>query len=219
MDTKNKIIKVDGIIIKVELVKEYDKILTVLTDDYGKINVYSFNSRRQKSSNISKTRLFCHSEFELKVINNKYNLVQSKLIESFDELSIDPVNVIYGSYFLELLDTITFENIDAYEHIKNLSTALKALIKNKMDKNLIRRVFELKSLCIEGLYIGSDKLPDTTNDTIRYTWDYVINNDIDGIYNFNLKDEYNVQFDKLVDMEIKNKIDKNFYSLKMLQKL
>ena len=219
MDTKNKQIRVEGIIIKEEPIKEYDKILTILTTNYGKINVYSFNSRRQKSSNISKTRLFCHSKFELRLINNKYNLVQSVLIDSFDELSNDTVNVIYGSYFLELLDAITFENIDAYEHIDNLTNALKALIKNKMDKNLIRRVFELRTLYIEGLYVVADDLPDSTNDTIKYTWNYIINNDINNIYNFNLKPEYNKQLSELVEFEFKNKIDKNFKSLKMLERL
>lgn len=219
MDTKNKQIIVEGIIIKEEPVKEYDKILTILTNNYGKINVYSFNSRRQKSSNLSKTRLFCHSEFELRLINNKYNLVQSKLIDSFDGLSNNTENLIYGSYFLELLDAITFENIDAYEHISNLTNALKALIKNKMDKNLIRRVFELRTLYIEGLYISPEQLADNTNDTIKYTWNYILNSDIDRLYNFNLKNEYNKQFSELVDIELKNKIDKNFKSLKMLQKL
>ena len=49
MNTKNNLEKLNGVIIGESDYKEYDKLLTVLTKEKGKINVYAFNVRRQNS--------------------------------------------------------------------------------------------------------------------------------------------------------------------------
>ena len=47
MDTKNKLIKVKGVIIKEVNYNEYDKLLTLLSKELGKIQVYAFGVRRK----------------------------------------------------------------------------------------------------------------------------------------------------------------------------
>ena len=61
MDTKNKEIKLKAIVIEEKDYNEYDKLLTLLTSEMGKIKVYAFNVRREKSKNISKTNLQCNT--------------------------------------------------------------------------------------------------------------------------------------------------------------
>ena len=219
MDTKSKIITVEGIIIKQEDVKEYDKLLTVLTKELGKIKIYSFNSRRQKSTNISKTRIFCNAFFELKCVKNNYNLSSARVINSFDDISNNPENMIYGSYFLEIADFVTFENIKSEAHLINLVSALKALVRGKMNKKLISKVYELSVLYIEGLYVSSDDVKGIETETVKYTWDYVLSHEGDNLYNFNLKPEYLKEFAEVVDSEFKQKIDKKFKSIQMINQL
>ena len=219
MDTKSKIITVEGIIIKQENIKEYDKILTLLTKELGKIKIYSFNSRRQKSTNISKTRIFCNAFFELRCIKNNYNLSSARVINSFDDISNNPENIIYGSYFLEIIDFVTFENIESEAHLNNLIAALKALVRGKMNKKLISKVFELSVLYIEGMYVTSDNVKNIKSETVKYVWDYVLSHDGDNLYNFNITNEYLKEFSEAVDIEFKQKIDKKFQSIQMINQL
>ena len=83
MDTKHKDIKVNGIIINVKDSKDYDKILTILTKELGKITVYSFGSRRKNSKNLSITDLFIMAEFEIKLVKSNYNLSFVNVKEDF----------------------------------------------------------------------------------------------------------------------------------------
>lgn len=216
MDTKNKTVITRGIIIKDEDKNEYDKLLTILTSEFGKIYVYSFGVKRQKSVNISKTNIFTYGDFEIKIVKGKYNLVAVDVKNSFFDLSKDIDNMYISSYFLEVLNYFSFENIDGDELIDITVNAFKALLKNKMDKNLIMRVFELRILKEEGIFILSDNLPQNTKETVKWTWDYVISKKSDEIFNFNLKEEYKIEFINLVDYHFKKNVDKKFKTLEMI---
>ena len=216
MDTKNKTVITRGIIIKDEDKNEYDKLLTILTSEFGKIYVYSFGVKRQKSVNISKTNIFTYGDFEIKIVKGKYNLVAVDVKNSFFDLSKDIENMYISSYFLEVLNYFSFENIDGDELIDITVNAFKALLKNKMDKKLIMRVFELRILKEEGIFILSDNLPQNTKETVKWTWDYVISKKSDEIFNFNLKEEYKIEFINLVDYHFKKNVDKKFKTLEMI---
>lgn len=213
MDTKNKLIKTKGIIIKEEYKNEYDKLLTILTCEYGKIKVYSFGSRKQNSINISKTRIFCSGIFELKIVKNIYNFNSAIIKNDFNNLTTNIDNMIYASYFLNIIDYFSYENIDGTNNYLLLVYALKALIKNKMKKELIKSVFELKILVNEGIYINSDNLPINTSKVINFVWDKIINDEYKNIFSFNLKPNFDKEFIKLVENEFSNKTDNKFKEL------
>ena len=216
MDTKNKTILINGIIIKSEPIKEYDKKLTLVTDELGKISVISFGSKRQNSKNISKTNIFVYGEFELKIVNDIYNLNNVNVKEFFTDLSKDVDNFLYGNYFLELLNYFSFENNPNFQILDLIKSALNSLIKNKMNKILIRRVFELRLLSTEGIAKTSDLLPLSTSETVKYTWDYVLKNDVSQLFNFNLNDIYLKEFEFLVKKEMEQNVDYKFKSLDLI---
>ena len=58
----------------------------------------------------------------------------------------------YGCYFLELADYYTKENLEATETLKLLYQTRRALLNNKLPNALIKCVFELKLLTINGEY-------------------------------------------------------------------
>ncbi len=216
MDTKNKTIIVNGIIIKVELIKEFDKKLTLVTSELGKINVISFGSNRQNSKNISKTNIFVVGEFELKIIKGIYNLNSVKVKKYFTDLSKNVDNFIYGNYFLELLNYFSFENNPDFKILDLMINSLDSLIKDKMNKTLIRRVFELRLLAIQGIAKTADLLPQTTTETVKYAWNYVLNSDINKLFNFNLDDIYLKEFEFLVKKELDINVDYKFNSLDLI---
>ena len=219
MDTKNKDLKVVGIIINVKDSKEYDKILTILTKNLGKIQVYSFGSKRKNSKNISKTDLFIFGEFEIKQNKNNYNLSFVKLIDDFREISKNYINLCYASYFLELLNYFSLENLESDNYLNLIYYALKALIKNNIEKELIRRIFELKCFQYEGIYIDETMLPSNTSNTLKYTWNYILDNEAKKLFSFKLTEKYLNELSYYLDIEFKNKVLYNFKSLKQLNSI
>ena len=211
----NNLEKVKAVVISDTNYKEYDKLFTLFTKDYGKIKVYAFNVRREHSKKIGLLRLFSFCEVELKNSNDSYSLLDAKIIESFDELSNDYDNICYASYFVELVDYFSFENIESEEVFRLLYYTFKALIKGNIDRRLIKNVFELKMLKYEGEYIESSDLK-TDNETLKYTWDYVIHSEAKDLYKFKLSDEAYKLFEKEVDYEFRNKVKKKFKSLEKL---
>lgn len=218
MNTKNNIVKLNGIIIKDTDYREYDKLLTILTKEKGKINVYAFNVRRSNSKNIGKISLFTFGTFELRENQDSLYLENVILKEDFYDLSKDYENMCYASYFIELANYVSFENLECDEIIDLLYFSFKALVKGIMDKKLIKRVFELKIIEYQGEYKDSDSLIDK-NDTLKYTWDFVLTTLPKKLFTFKLSDEIFKKFDSEVDMEIREKINKKFKSLDLINSL
>ena len=219
MDTKYNIIKTKGIILKTFNIKEYDKSLVILTDLFGKISIVSFGSKRQKSKNLSKTRIFTFGNFEIKIVNNKYVLENFDVMNYFDDLTKDIYNYSYGSYFLEVLNYITFEGIEYNEQLNLIYYSLLALNKNIVDKNLVLSIFRLKCLQYEGISIDSSFLPNNVDNTIKYTWQFVLNNNGSKLFTFTLRDDLLSKFNLLVEDEFNKKFNYNFKSLNIINKL
>ena len=212
MITKNNLIKLNGIIIKETDYNEYDKLLTILTREKGKISTYAFNVRRSNSKNIGKVKLFALGTFELRENNESYTLENIIIKDDFSDLTKDYENVCYASYFIELANYFSYENIESEDVIDLLYFALKSLIKGIMDKKLIRRVYELKLLKYQGEYKDSHSLLDK-NETLKYTWDFVINSMPQKLFTFKLSDEAFKKFSDEVELEMRDKVNKKFKSL------
>ncbi len=212
MTIKNNLIKLNGIIIKETDYNEYDKLITLLTREKGKIKAYAFNVRKSNSKNIGKAKLFTLGTFELRENNESYTLENIIIKEDFNDLTKDYESVCYASYFIELADYFSYENIESEEVIDLLYFALKSLIKGIVDKKLIRRIFELKILKYQGEYKDSDNLLDK-NATLKYTWDFVISSLPQKLFTFKLSDEIFKKFNDEVAIEMRDKVSFKFKSL------
>ena len=69
----------------------------------------------------------------------------------------------------------------------------------------------------QGEYKISDNL-DSDNKTLKYTWDFILNNIPKNLYSFNLSDEIFRLFENELITEMKNKVNKKFKTLDMIEK-
>lgn len=212
MNTKNNLEKLNGVIIGESDYKEFDKLLTILTKEKGKIKVYAFNVKRQNSKNIGKSRIFSFGTFELRLNGDKYHLENIILKNSFSEISNEYINTCFASYFVELIDYFSYENMESENIYLLLYYTFKALIKQKVPVKLIRRIFELKLLEYQGEYKESNNLT-SENKALIYTWDFVLNTLPKNLYTFILSDEVFGLFDNEVRLEMKERVNKKFKSL------
>lgn len=211
MDTKSNLVKLNGVIIREDDYREYDKLLTLLTKEKGKIKAYAFNVRRQNSKNIGKTRLFSFGVFELRVENDNYRLENVILKNSFEKLTNDYTDTCYALYFLELVNFFGYENIESENVYILLYYTFKAIIDKKVELKLIRRIFELKMLQYQGEYKESNMLS-SDNKTLIYTWNFILNTLPNKLYSFMLNDTLYKLFDKEVSLELKEKVNFKYFN-------
>ena len=86
---------IDGVVISETLYKENDKLLTVLTGQYGKVSVLARGVKNISSKNSAGVQLFCYSEFELIESKGKFVLKTANLHDGFFGIRSDPTK-----YFL-----------------------------------------------------------------------------------------------------------------------
>lgn len=141
-----------GMVLSAMPIGEYDKRITILTKERGKITAFARGARRPTSQLLAATNPFSFGEFELYEGRSTYNLKNASISNYFMGLAGDPGKTCYGFYFLEIADYFTHENNDEREFLKLLYQTLRALESDALDNRLVRRIYELRVLLAEGEY-------------------------------------------------------------------
>ena len=208
--------KVTGMVIGAFSQGEYDKRLTILTKESGKITVFVKGARRQGSRFAAVSDLFVFGEFSLYVGRSSYNLQDVKVLNYFEYLRTDITAAYYGMYFLELADYYTREANDEALVLLLVYRALQGLKSEKLDNRFVKAVFELKLFVIEGELIPPDSIGSFSED-VKTALDYIVNSGIEKLFSFSLKGNGNQELEELADAQRKRIVDKTLKSLEFLE--
>lgn len=159
---------------------EYDRRLVLLTKERGKVTAFAHGARKPGNPLMAASRTFSFGSFSLYEGRSAYNLQSAQISNYFDELSTDMEAACYGSYFLEAASYYAQENMDETELLKLLYQSLRALTKPALPNRLVRRVFELKAMVIEGEY--TEKPPMAVSESCTYAWEYVVYSPSQSLY-------------------------------------
>lgn len=143
-------ISVDGLVLRETRVGEYDKIITLLTKDYGKISVSAKGSKNLKSKLLAGTQTFSYGTFVLFYGKGKYSLNDVELIESFFDLRLDVASLALAGYVCEIAGEISEENTESGELLSLVLNTLHLASKKSKPLALIKSVFELRAMSISG---------------------------------------------------------------------
>lgn len=143
-------VALNGIVLSVMPIGEYDKRIVLLTKERGKIHAFARGAKRTKSPLMAGTSPFAFGTFFI-FENRTSNCVERIEISNyFRELASDYEATYYGMYICELVDYFTVEYIEATDILKLLYKTLQVLSKDTIPKELIRYIFELKMLQLNG---------------------------------------------------------------------
>ena len=207
-------ISVTGMVLMAAPVGEYDRRLVILTRGRGKITAFARGVRRPGNQLMAASAPFVFGKFLLYEGRDAYTLAGAEVENYFDGLSTDMEAACYGSYFLEMADYYGRENIDATETLRLLYQSLRALLKPSVPNRLVKPVYELKLMEINGEY---RELPlGRLNDSTLYAWQYVLAAPVESLYTFTLTDQVLGEFVRCVEQNKERFIDKTFHSLDIL---
>lgn len=207
-------ISVTGMVLMAAPVGEYDRRLVILTRRRGKITAFARGVRRPGNQLMAAAAPFVFGKFLLYEGRDAYTLAGAEVENYFREIAGDMEAACYGSYFLELADYYGRENIDATETLRLLYQSLRALLKPSVPNRLVKPVYELKLMEINGEY---RELPlGRLNDSTLYAWQYVLAAPVESLYTFTLTDQVLGEFVRCVEQNKERFIDKTFHSLDIL---
>ncbi|HIR27489.1 MAG TPA: DNA repair protein RecO [Candidatus Choladousia intestinigallinarum] len=212
-------LKLTGMVLSAMPVSEYDKRVVILTKERGKLAAFARGARRTASPLLAPCNPFSFGSFVLYEGRNSYTLVQADISNYFLELKEDFAGTCYGIYFMEVADYYTRENLDGGPLLNLLYVSLKALANQKLDNELVRTVFEMKAMILNGEYpfdvIQDPRLQEAT----RYALAYVANAQVGQLYTFTLKPEILAEFKRVQQKLNQKNIDRPFKSLEILKTL
>lgn len=243
------LIAASGMVLSAMPVGEYDKRVVLLTKQLGRITAFARGSRRQNSPLLASTRPFTFGTFSLFPGRSSYTLQSAEITEYFEEMGTDPEAVAHGCYFAEVAEYYTRENVDESQMLNLLYVSLKALLNDRIPNPLVRRIYEMRAMVINGEYpqvfqcmeCGKELtsglyLPraagmtcmDCTrqggngilvHEAALYALQYVASAPLQKLYRFTLKPEAFLEMERVVKSGVSGFIDKNFRSLKVLEAL
>ena len=206
---------VTGLILKAEPFGEYDRRVVMLTRERGKIAAFAKGARRQGSRLLASTNPFCFGEFRLYEGRTSYSISEASIQNYFAPLREDFENACYGMYFLEVMDYYTRENNDEKEMLKLLYQSLRALCHKNLDNRLVRYIFEIKALALNGEYPGLPKDKSYEESTV-YAAAFIVGTPVEKLYTFTVTEKVLKELQEMTDEFRKRFIDRNFKSLEIL---
>lgn len=235
-----------GMVLSAVPVGEYDKRITLLTRERGKVSAFARGARRPNSQMMAASNPFSFGQFEAYEGRSSYTVVKADISNYFRGLTMDLDAAYYGFYFMEMADYYGRENADEIHMLKLLYQSLRALENVHLDNRLVRRIFELKTMVINGEYpnvfsclkCGTKEnlnsfhikrggtlcencakgVPAFRMDaSTLYTMQYIITSRIEKLYTFTVSEEVLQNVGKIMNEYMGTFIDRKFHSLQVLE--
>ena len=245
----NDQIKVMGMVIFSSPIGENDKRIVLLTRELGKVSAFVRGARRPGNHLMAASDSFAFGAFYLVRGRDSYTLMNAEISNYFRELAADITAAYSAYYFLELAGYYAVENQDASVMLNLIYASFNALLNPLIDDELVRYVYELKMLVINGEYpdffecricakaeniagfsisrdgvvcrecINSTGDAVTLSESTLYTLQYVVCSEIGKLFTFTVSEEVLSELRMVMTRCMNSYVDRKMKSLEILEEM
>ena len=141
---------IQGIVLRVTDYNDRDALLTLLTRRHGKLTVKARGLRRKNSPLTAPCQLLAYGEFTLFEYRGQCTINEAHSIELFSSLRRELTKLSLGTYFAQVAEVLSQEDLPNPELQSLLLNCLYALSNLKIPERQIKSVFELRAACLSG---------------------------------------------------------------------
>lgn len=240
-------ITLSGVVLSAMPISEYDKRLVILTKQRGKITAFVRGARKQNSAYLAGSQPMAFGEFTMYQGRNSYTITGIKVTKYFAQDMTDIDKMSYGMYFLELADYYGREGLEAGDILNLMYLSIKALQSEQIPDRLIRIIYELKMMVLNGEYpdlfscsnCGSeidldvfdrygngvlcskchsgDRRYVIIDTSTLYALQFIVTAPLTKLFTFTVKEEVLSTMEEIVTPYLKRIVDKEFKSLEFLE--
>lgn len=141
---------IQGIVLRVTDYNDRDALLTLLTRRHGKLTVKARGLRRKNSPLIAPCQLLAYGEFTLFEYRGQCTINEAQSLELFLPLRRDLTKLSLGTYFAQVTEVLSQEDLPNPELLSLLLNCLYALSNTEIPEPQIKASFELRAACLSG---------------------------------------------------------------------
>lgn len=139
-----------GLVIKEQTIGESDRLVTLLTADFGLVKAFVRRAKQLKSRLNSATTLFAYCDFSLYRSKDAFVVDDAVPIEVFFNLRQDIDRLTLAQYFAQLAYELSAEEQPQEELLRLTLNSLHLLCRGGKSLTQIKAVFEFRALCLGG---------------------------------------------------------------------
>ena len=141
---------IQGLVLRVTDYNDRDSLLTLLTADYGKLTVKARGLRRKNSPLTAPCQLLALGEFTLFEYKGAYTINEAHSLALFQGLRRDLQKLSLGTYFAQVAELLSQEDMPSPELLSLTLNCLHALSQLDVPELQIKAVFEWRCACLAG---------------------------------------------------------------------
>ena len=130
--------------------KESDKILTLLTQEAGRLTASARGCRRKGSPIAAGSQLLVWSDVVLHEYRGRWTVQEAAVDREFRGMREDLEKVSLGCYFAEVTELLAVEGLPCPELLSLLLNSIHALDQLDRPLGLVKAAFELRAMCLAG---------------------------------------------------------------------
>ena len=143
-------LKIHALVLRITDYNDRDSLLTVLTERHGKLTIKARGLRRKNSPLVAPCQLLSYAEFTLFEYRGMYTINEASSLELFRPLRSDLTKLSLGTYFAQVAETLSQEDMPNPELLSLVLNCLHALSYMTLPELQIKAVFEFRSACLAG---------------------------------------------------------------------
>ena len=141
---------IQGLVLRVTAYNDYDALLTVLSRDQGKLTLKARGLRRKNSPLAAPCQLLAYAEFTLFEYRGMYTINEAHSMELFQPLRKDLQKLSLATYFAQVAELISQEDMPNPDLLSLLLNSLYAMSSLGLPETQVKAAFELRCACLAG---------------------------------------------------------------------